>query len=165
MEVDKLKLMKNAEASTEGSYIPPFSDILDALGISKEEYIKNGVMIPAKVLNFLIAHVLIGVKFDEASYLRQNPDVALGVRAGSVESGWGHFISTGYFEGRSTGTTPLDENFYRRRYPDVASAERRGLTKIAEHYAQTGIIENRAPNEFHEKLATLWKVYLSPDTN
>lgn len=163
MEVEKLSLIKNAEKSVEGSYIPPFSEILDALGISKEDYTKPRVVVPTKLLNFLIAHVLISMKFDEGSYLRQNPDVAVAVRAGSVESGWGHFVSTGYFEGRSTGSAPLDENFYRRRYPDVASAERRGITKLAEHYTQTGISENRAPNELHEKLATLWKVYLASD--
>ena len=38
--------------------------------------------------------------FDEANYLRLNPDVALAVKNGAISSGWLHAIAQGYREGR-----------------------------------------------------------------
>lgn len=42
-----------------------------------------------------------GEKFDERAYLMANPDVAQAVRDGSVSSGWQHFVTYGYREGRN----------------------------------------------------------------
>ena len=41
-----------------------------------------------------------GDTFDEASYLRANPDVAAAVQAGQFKSGWQHYEKYGRNEGR-----------------------------------------------------------------
>lgn len=40
-------------------------------------------------------------EFDEAGYLQLYPDIAAGVAAGAIESGWAHFSKTGFAEGRA----------------------------------------------------------------
>ena len=50
------------------------------------------------------APTLIKGEFDEQEYLRQNPDVAEAVRAGTIESGKVHFDAFGKLEGRGEPT-------------------------------------------------------------
>ena len=49
---------------------------------------------------------LIGLNslFDEAAYLRANPDIAAAVAAGAFRSGWEHYQRFGQFEDRPSGT-------------------------------------------------------------
>ncbi|HEY1847618.1 MAG TPA: class I SAM-dependent methyltransferase [Opitutaceae bacterium] len=53
--------------------------------------------------------------FDEQDYLRSNPDVAAAVAAGSIPSGWAHFVRFGLSEGR----------------PGVADSARRAAAALA----------------------------------
>lgn len=46
--------------------------------------------------------------FDEAAYLRANPDVAASVARGEIKSGYRHFLVHGFREGRPTGRTPME---------------------------------------------------------
>jgi SAM-dependent methyltransferase len=59
--------------------------------------------------------------FDEASYLDANPDVAAAVKAGKIRSGWHHFASCGYAEGRQPGKKPSSEG---TPTPDLEAARR-----------------------------------------
>lgn len=56
-------------------------------------------------------HLSRGGGFDEATYLRQNPDVAAAVARGQIRSGYDHYLNWGFGEGRATGVptgTPLN---------------------------------------------------------
>jgi GT2 family glycosyltransferase len=46
--------------------------------------------------------------FDEAGYLRINPDVRLAVESGQIKSGYDHYLQHGSSEGRSVPTTPQE---------------------------------------------------------
>jgi|CXWL01.1.fsa_nt_gi SAM-dependent methyltransferase len=45
-------------------------------------------------------------EFDEEGYLDLHPDIASGVRAGKIESGWRHFADHGFAEGRQWISRP-----------------------------------------------------------
>ena len=45
-------------------------------------------------------------EFDEEGYLQLHPDIARGVTAGRIESGWQHFARAGFAEGRQWFTRP-----------------------------------------------------------
>ena len=61
---------------------------------------------------------LIKGEFDEQEYLRQNPDVAEAVRAGTIESGKVHFDAFGKLEGRGEPTEGGTELQLQRLKPD-----------------------------------------------
>ena len=63
------------------------------------------------MLQLLVA----GGSFNEAGYLRENPDVAEAVEAGQIRTARLHYIGFGFFEGRSGATPDVDEAWYRRR--------------------------------------------------
>ena len=46
--------------------------------------------------------------FDEAGYLRINPDVAVSIANGEFESGYQHFVQHGFREGRRLPSTPME---------------------------------------------------------
>ena len=46
--------------------------------------------------------------FDEAGYLRLNPDVAESIARGDVASGYQHFVLYGFREGRTLPGTPME---------------------------------------------------------
>ncbi|MFD1625775.1 calcium-binding protein [Azospirillum griseum] len=80
--------------------------------------------------------------FDEAYYLRLNPDVA---------SGWGaapslHYERYGRFEGRNPNAG-FSEAYYLFQYPDVAAAVRAGsFASGYDHWINFGLGENRSPD-------------------
>lgn len=81
--------------------------------------------------------------FNEAWYLRQNPDVAEAVRQGYVTARE-HFELFGNAEGRSA--SPLfDPSEYLRNNPDVAQAVSQGNITAWDHFELFGSAEGRSP--------------------
>jgi hypothetical protein len=122
-----------------GHYVPPVERLLSLAGIGPGGMRAESVTIPTRFFKFLIQQLLARFPFDENSYLESNPDVAAAVAAGRVASGWDHFISTGYFEGRCPGLLPIDEDWYASEYPDVMSGIDDGsIDDVSEHYSLFG---------------------------
>jgi hypothetical protein len=94
----------------------------------------------------LIRTLLIVVEVDEAFYLSRNPDVADGIRNGSIRSGREHFVDHGYFEGRLPYRIEVDEQWYRETHPDLAASLGDGEYATAqEHFDGPGYSEGRRP--------------------
>lgn len=153
-----LQAVKLALASESGAYVPDFADIAKALGLpAKAMGDDDKVTLSAPQFRFLMLGWLIQQHFDEKAYLDANPDVAEAVRTGALESGWTHYLNSGFYEGRSPGSRYVDAKYYRRAYPDIALAERKGQTTAAEHYARTGYAEGRNACQAHATMANMWR--------
>lgn len=84
--------------------------------------------------------------FDEAAYLRQNPDVWQAVMQGAFASGYEHFITNGWLQGRNPSCV-YDEAYYLSTNPDVAQAVAAGSFHSGlEHFARFGHVELRDPS-------------------
>lgn len=98
--------------------------------------------------------------FDEAAYLQQYADVTAAVQAGSLDSGYSHFITHGWLEGRNPSSV-YNEAAYLDQYPDVAQAVAVGsLASGIEHFARFGHIEGRNPGPDFDQTTYLT---LNPD--
>jgi hypothetical protein len=64
--------------------------------------------------------------WNEVRYLARNPDVRDLVKSGAVSSGYAHYKTTGFFEGREGGFPNWDEAAYLATNPDVRAAIERG---------------------------------------
>ena len=116
------------------------------------------VEIPVSLLKLLLQIALAAADFDEAAYLKENPDVAKAVGQGGVESAHLHFMGFGYFEGRQGGGPEVNEDWYLQKYPDVAGAIRDGKIKSAkQHFHLIGAAEGRAPRSDQQDDAAQWK--------
>ena len=60
--------------------------------------------------------------FDEDWYLETYPDVQAAVGEGEFPSGWYHFRTVGYLEGRFGSPPTVDEEWYLSTYSDIAEA-------------------------------------------
>jgi hypothetical protein len=96
--------------------------------------------------------ILIGTKtvtsqnslFDEHYYLEMNPDVAAAVAAGTIATGYDHYILYGQFEGRSPSPY-WNEAWYLQSNPDVAAAVKAGtISSGFMHYYLYGQYQGRA---------------------
>lgn len=157
-----LLLLKNAAGSESGYYVPSFESIASALDLPEGRLPDKTVSVPTELLRFLIRGWLATQPFDEAAYRAANPDVDAAIKSGLVESGWTHYVTTGYYEGRSPEAYYVDPKYYRRTYPDIALAERRGQITPEEHYAKTGRVEGRYPSQAYARLMLLWREALEP---
>jgi hypothetical protein len=139
-------------------YVPPLNSILRGLGLDRESFERTGkVVMPKEMFRLLLHMALANCSFDEAGYLRDNPDVAAAVRNGAVADAWSHYLGFGYFEGR-TGSPAVNEAWYLETYADVAQAVKRGRVGSAkEHYNAVGAPEGRSPNAAFLEAAELWK--------
>lgn len=95
--------------------------------------------------------------FDEAAYLKLNPDVAEAVAAGAFTSARAHWDGYGRAEGRrATLPKDFDEAVYLKLNPDVAGAVAAGTFSSAwEHWDRIGRAEGRVatqPRDFDELL-------------
>ncbi len=69
-------------------------------------------------------------------------------KAGHFESGWLHFRTIGYFEGRLGAQPSVDQEWYMKTYPDIAKAILdRKVTSALDHYVQFGYKEGRLPRD------------------
>ncbi len=140
-------------------YVPPCDALLRSVGTSREAVEDAAeVSVPTGLFRFLVQLAIANGDFNEAGYLRANPDVAEAVRKGEVESARLHYIGFGYFEGRLGATPEVDERWYLRSYPDVGSAVKAGhLNSAAEHFTLVGASEGRSPSVRYENDAAQWK--------
>src|ERR1700760_2255848 len=132
----------------EGShmYVPPFDSLLKAIGLTRAEFEESTeVAVPSS-------------DFNEAGYLRNNPDIAAAIRSGKVDAARLHYVGFGYFESRTGATPEVDEAWYLRIYPDVADAVANGaVASAAEHFQVIGASEGRSPNASYVPAAEQWK--------
>jgi len=143
-------------------YVPPYDAVLGSIGSSREEIeTVSEVTIPAQLFRFLMQIAVAHSDFNEAGYLRANPDVAEALQSGEVESARLHYVGFGYFEGRTGATPDVDEKWYLKAYPDVGSAVRAGrIGSATEHFAVVGASEGRSPNVRYTGDAEQWKKIL-----
>ncbi len=139
-------------------YVPPLQSILRGLGIDRATFERSReILVPKEMFRLLLHMAVSNSGFDEAGYLKDNPDVAAAVENGALPDAWSHYVGFGYFEGR-TGTPAVDEAWYLKTYEDVAEAVRRGRVRSAsDHYNAVGAPEGRSPSEEYVDVAELWK--------
>lgn len=143
-------------------YLPPLDSLLWAIGADRASYLRNNtVTLPKAVFNLLIELAIRGSAFNEAGYLKENPDVNVALGKGQVENALQHYSKFGYLEGRRGGTPTVDEAWYLATYPDVAQAVRSGqISSATEHYYVMGAGEGRSPNVTQLPVAARWKAML-----
>ncbi len=126
-------------------YVPPFELLKGLVDVSA---VKGELRVTATYKQFveILKLMLVGIKVDEAWYLKQYEDIAEAIKAGIVQSPQQHFIDDGYFEGRLPGPMVVDEKWYLEAYPDVADGIRAGtLTSAQAHFERDGYKEGRRP--------------------
>jgi hypothetical protein len=145
----------------EGSYmyVPPFDSLLKAIGLTRAEFEESTeVAVPRELLKLLLQVAVASSDFNEAGYLRNNPDIAAAIRSGKVDAARLHYVGFGYFESRTGATPEVDEAWYLRIYPDVADAVANGaVASAAEHFQVIGASEGRSPNASYVPAAEQWK--------
>jgi hypothetical protein len=140
-------------------YVPPFESLLRALGIDRATYDRSAtIAVPKEMFKFLVQVALDSSDFNQAGYLRDNPDIAEAVRDGDVADPRAHYVGFGYFEGRTGGTPNVDERWYLTTYSDVAQGVKTGKVRSAnEHYNVIGGSEGRSPSADYVEVAAQWK--------
>ena len=140
-------------------YVPPLDSILRSIGLDRTAYDHaSKIPLPKEMFKLLMQVALANSDFNEAGYLRENPDVADAVRSGSIDDARMHYIGYGYFEGRVGGTPAVDERWYLNTYSDVAQAVKLGkVASASEHYNVIGSSEGRSPNRDYVPVAEQWK--------
>ncbi|RJF77784.1 hypothetical protein [Rhodopseudomonas palustris] len=140
-------------------FVPSAESLMIALKIDKSAFDGKGqVTIPAAFFKLLLQIALAESDFDEARYLRENPDVARAMKRGAIKSAHMHYVGFGYFEGRQGGGPVVDSEWYLNKYSDVASAVSDGRVESAEsHFQSVGGGEGRSPGPEYEGDAALWK--------
>jgi hypothetical protein len=104
--------------------------------------------VPREVLARLLDLYISCWDFDEEWYLATYSDIADAIKAGHFESGWLHFRTVGYFEGRLGAQPSVDQEWYMKTYPDIAKAILDGkVTSALDHYVQFGYKEGRLPRD------------------
>jgi hypothetical protein len=139
-------------------YVPPLNPLLRCVGLTQSDLQSANVTIPTELLKLLLQVALANSEFNEAGYLRANPDIANAQRAGSIENPLLHYVGFGYFEGRLGATPDVNESWYLRVYSDVAAAVKaKQISSAQEHFELMGAAEGRSPNEDYTSVAAQWK--------
>jgi hypothetical protein len=157
--VEPSRLNQSVTEQGNHMYVPPFDSLLTAIGVSRDEFENASVVVvPTELLKLLLQVAVASGDFNEAGYLRENPDIAGAVKAGKVEDARLHYVGFGYFESRGGATPEVDEAWYLRTYPDVAEAvASRSVSSASEHFRVIGAAEGRSPNAFYVAAAEQWK--------
>jgi len=130
-------------------YVPPFEAIKGLLHLSTARG-KTRVDMTYEDLRNMIKALLSVIEVDDAFYLARNPDVAEGIRKGTIRSAQDHFVDHGYFEGRLPYRIEVDEKWYLQTHPDIAETLRGGEYKSGQdHFDGPGYSEGRAPFSLH----------------
>ena len=130
-------------------YVPPFEAIKGLLHLSTARG-KTRVDMTYEDLRNMIKALLSVIEVDDAFYLARNPDVAEGIRKGTIRSAQEHFVDHGYFEGRLPYRIEVDEKWYLQTHPDIAETLRGGEYKSGQdHFDGPGYSEGRAPFSLH----------------
>ena len=113
------------------------------------------VLVPRDIFMRLLDLYICCWDFDEEWYLATYPDIAEAIQLGHFRSGWSHFRSIGYLEGRLGVQPAVDSEWYIGRYSDVARALLDGtVTSAADHYINFGYLEGRLP--YNPKVHARW---------
>ncbi len=126
-------------------YLPPFETIKAMLNLTTTRG-KTRVDMTYEDLQTMIRSLLSVVDVDEDFYLSRNPDVAAGIRNGTIRSAREHFVDHGYFEGRLPYRVAVDEKWYAESHPDLADTL--GGHEYAtgqDHFDGPGYAEGRQP--------------------
>src|SRR5271167_4374756 len=78
------------------------------------------VSVPREILTRLLDLYISCWDFDEDWYLATYPDIKDAVDQGLFTSGWAHFRTVGYLEGRFGYQPVVDADWYTSAYPDIA---------------------------------------------
>ena len=126
-------------------YLPPFETVKGMLNVISVRG-KTRVDMTYEDVQKMIRTLLTVVEVDEDFYLSRYPDVADGVRKGTIQSARGHFIDHGYFEGRQPYRIEVDEQWYLETHADVAGTLANGEYASGQaHFDGPGYPEGREP--------------------
>lgn len=144
-------------------FVPPYQIMAEAIRPSLDgPRVTERVLLPRAMFQLMLRLLLEQVPFDEQDYLSRNPDVAEAVARGDVPSARQHFVSKGYFEGRSGGCPIVDDDWYLKANADVAREVRKGAIGSArDHYVAAGAQEWRSPSRQDSALVEEWKQALA----
>lgn len=96
--------------------------------------------------SFEVGGLALDQLFDEGYYLAQYSDVAAAVDAGLFASGYDHFVSQGWLQGRNPSVL-YSEAFYLNQNRDIAQAVAAGAFSSGfAHFARVGHREGRNPS-------------------
>jgi len=127
-------------------YIPPFERMKRFFRTSVGMDGVVRVSTSYEDLMHMIQALFCAIEVDEAWYLQQNPDVADGIRAGTIKSAKEHFLDHGYFEGRAPFLVTVDEAWYLATNPDVAEQVQLGRFESGQaHFNASGYRDGRLP--------------------
>jgi hypothetical protein len=126
-------------------YLPPFESVKGTLNVTSARG-QTRVDMTYEDLQNVIRTLLAVVEVDEAFYLSRNPDVADGIRNGSIRSAREHFLDHGYFEGRLPYQIDIDEKWYLKTHADLAGTLLNGEYASGQaHFDGPGYSEGRQP--------------------
>ena len=126
-------------------YLPPFETVKGMLNVISVRG-KTRVDMTYEDLQKMVRTLLTVVEVDEDFYLSRYPDVAHGVRNGTIQSARGHFVDHGYFEGRLPYRIEVDEKWYAETHPDLAPSIGTSEYPTAQaHFDGPGYPEGRQP--------------------
>ena len=130
-------------------YVPPFEIIKGMLNLTASRG-KTRVAMTYEELQTMIRTLLVAIDVDEAFYLERNPDVASGIRDGSIGSAQEHFVDHGYFEGRLPYRIEVNEKWYLETHAGIADSVRTGdYLSGQDHFDGPGYSEGRMPFQLH----------------
>jgi len=120
-----------------------FGDLPERLKTEDDE-----VPVPREILTRLLDLYILCWGFDQGWYLSTYPDIEAAVKQGLFPSGWAHFRTVGYLEGRFGHQPVVDADWYVSTYPDIAQAMLEGkVTSALDHFIKFGYQEGRLPHD------------------
>ena len=126
-------------------YLPPFEIIKGMLNLTSLRG-QTRVDMTYEDLQTMIRTLLSVIEVDEVFYLQRYPDVADGIRKGSVRSAQEHFVDHGYFEGRQPFRILVDEAWYLETHADIVATIGAGEYATGQdHFDGPGYSEGRVP--------------------
>ncbi|MGY4509111.1 hypothetical protein [Bradyrhizobium sp. USDA 3650] len=148
MSMSSKKTQSSVVGQPETTYVPPYSILLDSLGVGTLSDTTR-LSVSGKDVREMIRHLLKGVPVSETWYRRTYPDVDEAIQSGDYKSAKHHFVENGYFEGRRPGPVAVDEDWYLSTYPDVAHGIESGeISSPQQHFLTHGYAEGRLPRDF-----------------
>jgi hypothetical protein len=127
-------------------FVPSYAFIANAIGIADVPQHGN-ISINVQTLRLLLQFVAMAADFDQATYLKENPDVASAYEAGQINDLHKHYIERGFFESRKAAEIHFDEKWYLETYPDVAaSVHEQVIPSALSHFLARGEVEMRSPD-------------------
>lgn len=152
---------KSTTEQKSDGFFPVPDDFLEYVNVSADKFRGNRkVLVSLDFLRQLVGIAAAATCFDEDFYKNSHADLRKAVEDGSISDLKLHFISEGYFEGRSASSasySSVDEKWYLEKYPDVNEALKAGkIDSATAHYFSTGRTEGRIPSpNVSEEILTL----------